>query len=173
MSNRCPHCGAEAGKSHDPCPYAPGGKKYKAPARQRPPSSPREIASVASAALEEMAPISRKPLTTAEVKAVAAKALEQTPKKSPSNMLRDVDVFIKKTPDPAERKSKVAELQTKAESVKAKAGRPQSRAGKKAATVWLSPDEMKRLQQASLDHGVPQERILAEGLGAMLAGKYK
>lgn len=74
---------------------------------------------------------------------------------------------------PKKRAAKASELQAKADGVKLKAPRPQSRAGKRAATVWLTPGEMKRLQHAALDHGVPQERILAEGLAAMLNGKYK
>jgi hypothetical protein len=53
MSNRCPHCGAEAGKSHEPCPYAPGGKKYEGPAPRKTPSKPAEIAATATIALAE------------------------------------------------------------------------------------------------------------------------
>lgn len=163
MSNKCPYCGAPAGRSHEPCPYGPGGKFSKT--------------------VEKVKTISAKGLTQAqrpEGRHESAQPVklgvddEDEPKKPASSMLRDVGVFIKKkTSVPGERKSKVAELQTKAESVKTKAGRPQSRAGKKAATVWLTPDEMKRLQQASLDHGVPQERIMAEAIAEILAGKYK
>jgi hypothetical protein len=76
-------------------------------------------------------------------------------------------------PSPEGRKAKAATLQAMAEGVKVKAPRSQSRAGKKAATIWLMPEEMKRLQRASLNYEVPQERILAEGLALMLGDKYK
>lgn len=42
MSNKCPYCGAPAGKSHI-CPYAPGGKYYKAPAQKKPEPKAAEI----------------------------------------------------------------------------------------------------------------------------------
>lgn len=139
MSNRCPYCGAAGGKSHEPCPHAPGGKFYKAPAQKKPlPKTVEIVEAPIGTVIHETAPVPD-------------------------------EVFSK----PRERQAKVAELQTKAEGVKARTPRPLSRAGKKAATIWLTPDEMKRLQRAALDHEVPQERILAEGLAVMLGGKYK
>lgn len=137
MSTKCPHCGAPAGKSHI-CPYAPGGKRHKAPAVKRPspPPTPEDIAAI------PLAPIS-------------------------ITLERELGLI------PPGKRAGASELQAKADRVKAKTARPQSRAGKKAATVWLEPDEMKRLQRAALDHEVPQERILAEGLAVMLGGKYK
>jgi len=157
MSNRCPHCGAAGGKSHEPCPYAPGGKKYKAPAVKGPAPRADEIKAVAAAALAHGKP--SPPPTAEEIAAIPH---------APISLTLEREVAM-----PKRRAAKASELQAKVEGVKAKTPRPLSRAGKKAATIWLTPDEMKRLQRAALDHEVPQERILAEGLAVMLDGKYK
>lgn len=80
MSNRCPHCGAASGKFHEPCPYAPGGKKSKAP---RPEPKVKPLGTVrAQIPTEGPRPTSRPQLTAEEVKAVSAKALEQAPAKA-------------------------------------------------------------------------------------------
>lgn len=151
MSNKCPHCGAIAGKSHDPCPFAPGGKKYKAPAQKRPLPASRVFVDGVLADSKTVE------IVDAPIDAVIHEA---APRERPR-------------PTPEGRKAKAATLQAMAEGVKVKAPRSQSRAGKKAATIWLMPEEMKRLQRASLNYEVPQERILAEGLALMLGDKYK
>lgn len=143
MSNKCQYCGAPAGKSHI-CPYAPGGKYYKAPAQKKPAQKTVEVTeTTVGTFVAETAPI-------------------------PEEVFSSPAPAIKKP-----RAAKASELQAKADGVKPKATRPRSRAGLRAATLWLTPDELKRLQRAAVEHEVGQGQILAEGLALMLEGKYR
>lgn len=72
MSNKCPHCGAAAGKFHEPCPYAPGGKKSKAPRPEPGRSDAEEVKAVSVKAL------ARKPVHAAAPQAeIASPAFEE------------------------------------------------------------------------------------------------
>jgi hypothetical protein len=119
-------------------------------ARSRP-SAPEP--KIASREFERPKPTSR--LTADHIVSTAAKALEQAPKK--------------KAPDPAV-KDVVEQIEKQKE---AKAAKQPNREGKKPAMAWLDPAVAKALKIAAAKHEVTQETIVAEGIAAMLSGKYK
>lgn len=152
--SKCPHCGAEGGKFHEPCPYAPGGKYYKAPGQRKPlPKKTEVVETPAGTFIHETAPIPEEVFD--------------------SSSRREKMLGLSDGPTEEARKRKTKELQSRADSAKTKAARPRSRAGKKAATLWLEPDRMKQLQIAAIEHGVSQEQILDDGLTEMLDGRYR
>lgn len=147
----CPHCGAPAGKFHT-CKI--GLKKERDADASIP--KPKPLGTVR--ALMPTHDQRGRQLTADVVKAVSAKALEQSPKALP-----------KRTPDPAV----AAVAEQIAQKKAAKAAKQASREGKRPAMAWLDPPTAKLLKMAAAKHEVTQEQIIAEGVAYMLGDKYK
>ena len=149
MSNKCPHCGAEAGKFHV-CPYAPGGKYYKAPAQKKP--LPKTVEVVEEAA--------SKPALAREPQPNWSWQQDAKPE-GPTSRKRRTDPVVQDAAEQAAQKKA------------AKVARQANREGKKPAMAWLDDETATALKIAAAKHKTTQEAIVAEGIAVMLGGKYK